>query len=99
MRLPRIRGRRHGYQTVVLLALSLVVAAWTLWQLSPNVETKKTPQRLVPADAHALASAKRQVPSRSKQPTRLLLASHNRLFWYFPETSEEIDVHSGKVWY
>ena len=97
MRHPRVRSKRHEYQTVVLLALSLVVAAWTLWQVALNAVTEKTSQSIVPADSHVLAEAKREVPSRSKQPTRLLLASHNRLFWYFPETEEEIDVHSGQV--
>lgn len=104
MKLVRSRAKQHGCRTIAFLFLAGALGCWVLAQLAPASGTD--PARVMPKGTRFLdgflgpahtADDTDVVASQPEHPLRLLLATHNRLFWFCPGTGEETAVHSGQV--
>jgi hypothetical protein len=100
---PSIRGKRHAVQAVLLLGMATLVAFWAVVQLTPPIElghesehngVKPKGNRMIERMSSSIIHTETNHP---REPTRMLLSTHNRLFWYYPETKKEVDVHKGQV--
>lgn len=104
--MPRHPKPSHRWRNIAFFALLGVVAFWTLSRVprfeashEARHEVKQQVSQATPNTAnHGVFSediVQQSVTSTSR--FRLLLSTHNRLFWYYPATKEDVAVHEGQV--
>jgi hypothetical protein len=100
-RLSSVLCKGQRWRSLLLLIALGLVAAWGLVRVDPP---KLSDRHGHPAsmqltdDRHASGHAQFVVErTPSFPPVRLLLSTHNRLFWYTPSSQEIEVVHEGQV--
>lgn len=105
MPLPRQPRQSHGWRSIACFAVLGLTALWTLSR-APRFEARH--EAVANAQPHAVDhggfpdfNVKDSIVQESVvTPTsrfRLLLSTHSRLFWYYPDTQEDVAVHKGQV--
>jgi len=82
------------------VALFAGLGLFALWSLSLFDVPRLSPSDVTPATVRAHDRTSEQVVGvihSTASEKRLLMSTHNRLFWYYPETDEEVPLHSGQV--
>ena len=102
MTLFKTKMRAHSYPKALLAALALLGALWALARLPSSFSTPserpQTHQGGSKSLSGLIAGTLGEVPVRRvKQSVKLLLSTHNRLFWFHPATQQEEPVHEGQV--
>jgi hypothetical protein len=103
MRLVKGQQKRHKCRTVAFVVLGVALALWTLLQVTSSITggpRKGDPTQGVPSEKPSAQHMQPyELPQKSSRDgdhhLQLLLSTHNRLFWYVPDTGEEIEVHQG----
>lgn len=102
MPVPRNPKQSHSWRTFACFAVLGLVALWTLSR-APRFEARPGVSHAKPnAETYSVLSknGKGDITQQSVTSTsrlRLLLSTHNRLFWYYPDTQEDVAVHEGQV--
>jgi hypothetical protein len=93
---PRHRGISKG---LVLLALAVAVSVVGIWKMESLHRLQGlTPLVAAPRQQQQEQQQQQQELAVSKlNPKRLLLATHSRLMWYYPDTQAVTVLHEGEV--
>lgn len=95
MRASKLAKQQHAWHHVALFA---GLGLFALWSLSLFDSPRLSPGELAVVGSHEDASAHLvDVVHPTSSRKRLLLSTHNRLFWYYPDTDEDVPVHAGQV--
>jgi hypothetical protein len=98
----RPQKQLHGWRNIACFAVLGLTALWTLSR-APRFEARRgAVTETLHTDHHSSVSATvkesgLQQSSTSTSRLRLLLSTHNRLFWYYPDTREDVAVHEGQA--
>jgi hypothetical protein len=98
---PPIHRHRGISKGLVLLSLAVVVSVVGIWKM----ESLHRIQGLTPLAATPQQQQLQQQQLQQQQelavsklnPKRLLLATHSRLMWYYPDTQAVTVLHEGEV--
>jgi hypothetical protein len=94
------RARGYAYRALGTVAVAMVL----VWLLSRQPQaSSRLSQKAQEAESARLLRSGGAIASTGQHgqgtgnAVRLLLSTHNRLFWYLPETQQQIDVHRNQV--
>jgi hypothetical protein len=87
----------------LLITLVALIGVWTLSR-APSFESRAHEERSSPSlvklhetESTSLQTVNDDVSATDQDGLRMLLATHNRLFWYYPDDKKEVLVHEGQV--
>eukprot|EP00892_Ulva_mutabilis_P005366 jgi/Ulvmu1/3200/UM015_0241.1 len=94
MRVPKANKQSHAWHHVALFA---GLGLFALWSLSLFDTPRLSPGNVALVGDHGDVPAHLvDVVQHTTSQKRLLLSTHNRLFWYYPETDQDMPLHSGQ---
>ena len=89
----RIQSARGGRELFLILGVVVVLFLCLSFVPTPSFSNKHVKEvhttRIYPKD---IVTSSLPIPS-----LKVLLSTHNRLFWYFPDTGVEVTLHDGQV--
>jgi hypothetical protein len=94
------RARRLARRPLGTAAAALVLLVWLLSRLPRGSRRSQTANEAGIGSLLRSGGAVAGTGQHGKvtgSAVRLLLSTHNRLFWYVPDTQQQIDVHSNQV--
>lgn len=100
MRLPRVSKQYHAWRTIACFAVLGLIAFWTISR-TPRFEARHeaaySAVQYGSVTKPTIGDSTVEYSTTSTNRLRLLLSTHNRLFWYYPDTQEDVPVHKGDV--
>lgn len=97
MRVLKPTKQSHNWHQVALLS---GLGLFALWSLSLFDTPQLRPVERSPVSVGTVgdnSAAIIDVAHSTKSQKRVLLSTHNRLFWYYPDTDQDVPLHSGQV--
>lgn len=97
MRVLKPTKQSHNWHQVAFFS---GLGLFALWSLSLFDTPYLGPVERSPvsvATVGDVSAAIVNVAQSSKSQRRFLLSTHNRLFWYYPDTDQDVPLHSGQV--
>eukprot|EP00892_Ulva_mutabilis_P008031 jgi/Ulvmu1/55/UM001_0058.1 len=93
MRMSRPLKQSYVWKRVALVVAVCVFALWTYRLLNVPLRTSVGIQ---PSPQQHMASRATEKSSSYTSKVWVLLSTHNRLYWYCPDTDEDVPLHSGR---
>lgn len=97
MRVSKVAKQHKTWHQVTLFTGLGLFALWSLSLFDAPQLGPVQSSSVSPGAGRDVSSGHVDPHEITRSKNRLLLSTHNRLFWYYPETDEDVPLHSGRV--